>query len=82
MNRTVAIVITLVTVLCCACPGFGLCLFSVLGLAGVPVTTTLNGSSNTAPMPTGVGIAMICGSLILILIPVAVGFFTLRKAKA
>ncbi|MEI6291304.1 MAG: hypothetical protein WCP19_12805 [Chloroflexota bacterium] len=79
MSRTVAIILTIVSVLCCACPGFGLCIAGVMGLAGVPFTTTLNDSSTTAPISTQMAVGFICLSVILIIIPVAVGFFTLRK---
>ena len=75
MNRTVAIVITVITSCCCSFLAIFLCLFSTIGLATGKVD--LNGVPTD--MPQGLGIAMICLSLILIIIPVAVGFFTLRK---
>jgi hypothetical protein len=45
----------------------------------MPFTTELNGVSNSGTMPAGAGIAMLCFSLILIIIPIAVGYFTMRK---
>ncbi len=81
-NRTVGIVATVVTVLCCACPGFGICLAGVMGLAGVPFTTTIGDQTSTEPLSAQVAIGLICVSLFLILIPVAVGFFTLRQKPA
>lgn len=82
MNRTIGIVLTIVTVLCCACPGFGLCIFGGLIAAGQPITTTLNGVENSQTFPAGIGIALICLAVILAVIPFAVGFFTLRKKPA
>jgi TRAP-type C4-dicarboxylate transport system permease small subunit len=82
MNRTTAIILTIVTVLCCACPGFGLCIFGLIAATGTPVTTTLNDVSTSQPLPIGAAIAMICVSIILIAIPIAVGFFTLRNKPA
>lgn len=82
MNRTVAIILTIVSVLCCACPGFGLCIAGIMGLAGVPFTTTLNDTSTTAPISTQMAVGLICLSVILIIIPIVVGFFTLRKKPA
>lgn len=79
MNRTTGIILTVVTVLCCACPGFGMCLTGVMGIAGVPFTTTINGESTTEPMAAPVAIGLMCLSVILIVIPIAVGFFTLRN---
>lgn len=57
-----------------------MCIFGAITATGnMPYTTELNGVSSSGTMPTGAGIAMLCFSLILILIPIAVGFFTLRK---
>ena len=81
-NRTVGIVITVITVLCCACPGFGLCIAGIMGMAGVPFTTTLGNQSSTAPIGTPMAVGLICLSVILIVIPIAVGFFTLRNKPA
>jgi hypothetical protein len=81
-RRTVGIIATVITVLCCACPGFGLCVAGVMGLAGVPFTTTIGDQTSTEPLSTQMAIMLICVSLFLILIPIAVGFFTLRKKPA
>jgi hypothetical protein len=82
MNRTVGIVLTIITVLCCACPGLAFCFAGAAVAAGVPVTTTLGGVSSSQSYPPMYGIALICLSVILILIPIAVGFFTLRNKPA
>jgi hypothetical protein len=82
MNRTVGIVLTVVTVLCCACPGFGFCIAGVMGLAGVPFTTTIGDTSTTEPITTQMALGLICGSLILIVIPIVVAFFAFRKKPA
>ena len=78
MSRTVAIVITVVTSCCCGFLAIFLCMFSTIGLINGSVD--LNGVPTD--MPQGLGIAMICLSVILIIIPIAVGFFTLRKKPA
>ncbi len=82
MSRTIAIVLTVVSVLCCACPGFGFCIAGVMGLAGVPFTTTIGDQTSVEPLSTPVAASLLCGALILILIPVAVGFFSFRASKA
>lgn len=82
MNRTTAIVLTVASVLLCGCPGIFLCIFGAAGIAGVPVTTTLGDQTNTAPMAITTGIGLLCAAVVLILIPVAVAFFTLRKKPA
>ncbi len=80
-NRKVGIIVTIVAIVLCGCPG----LFSVLwGLIASIVSFVPNadinigGSSDpTTALMTGLGAC--CGGLIFIAIPIAVGFFTLRK---
>ncbi len=80
-KRTVGIVATVVTVLLCGCPG----LFSVCwGLIAATVSfmpnadINIGGSSDpTTALLTGLGAC--CFGIIFIAIPIAVGFFTLRK---
>lgn len=81
-SRNTAIIATVAAVVLCGCPGLFLCIFGGLVAAGAPVTTQLNGVSNTSTLPASYGIGMLCLALILILIPVAVGFFTLRRKPA
>jgi hypothetical protein len=80
-NRTTAIILTVVSVLLCGCPGIGACIFGVLVVTGMPFTTTLNGYSSTQPLPIWYGIGGLCGAVILVVIPVVVGVLTLRKKK-
>jgi hypothetical protein len=79
-NKNTGMIATIAAVVLCGCPGLFLCIFGAVTATGnMPYTTELNGVSSSGTMPAGAGIAMLCFSLILILIPVAVGFFTLRK---
>ena len=80
--RTKGMIATIAAVILCGCPGLILCIFGGLVAAGAPVNTELNGVSNTSTLPVGVGVAMLCLAVIFILIPVAVGFFTLRRKAA
>lgn len=82
MNRTTAIVLTAASALLCGCPGLFACVFGALVAAGAPINTTLNGVTDTTTLPASYGVGLLCVALILILIPVAVGFFTLRKKPA
>ncbi len=80
-KRTVAIIVTVIAVLLCGCPG----LFSVFWGGMMAVISVIPGaeidiagsSDPMAALATGLGAC--CGGLIFIAIPVAVGFFTLRK---
>jgi TRAP-type C4-dicarboxylate transport system permease small subunit len=82
-NRTVGIVITVVTALCCVCFAVMSCIWGGMIASGTPFNTSVNGvdtGQQTFPVPVGIG--LICLSIIFIIIPIAVGFFTLRKKPA
>jgi hypothetical protein len=84
MNRNTAMIATGATALLCGCPGLFSCFFGlIMALAGMVPGSEIDilGSSDPT-MAIGAGLGAICGGLILILIPVAVGFFTLRNAPA
>jgi hypothetical protein len=79
-NRNTGIIATIAAVVLCGCPGLFLCIFGAVTATGnMPYSTEVNGVSNSGMLPSTYGVVMLCLSLILILIPVAVGFFTLRK---
>ena len=79
-KKTGGLIATIAATLVCGLPGLCLCLFGAVTAAGVmPYTTELNGVSDSGTMPSASGFAMLCVALIFILIPVVVGFFTLRN---
>lgn len=79
-NKNTGIIATIAAVLLCGCPGLFLCIFGAVTATGnMPFTTELNGISNSGTLPSTVGFVMLCLSLVFILIPVGVGFYTLRK---
>jgi len=79
-KRQQGIIATIATALTCGCCGLFLCVFGAVSATGsMPYTTTVNGVESVGTIPVGAGLAMLCLSLIFIAIPVAVGFFTLRK---
>lgn len=78
-RRTMGIIATLVSIILCACPGLFLCAFSVFGIANVPFDYTVNGVPYRLTSPSWLGIILLCLAAILILIPILIGFFTLRS---
>jgi hypothetical protein len=79
-NRNTGIIATIASVVLCGCPGLFLCIFGAFTATGsMPYSTELNGLTNTGTMPPTSGYVMLCLAVILIIIPFAVGFFTLRK---
>ena len=71
-NKNTGIIATIAAVVLCGCPGLFLCLFGALTAAG-------QGTFNDQSLSPTVGVALLCVALIFILVPVGVGFFTLRK---
>lgn len=78
-NRTLAIVITAVTALCCLCLALFSCIWGVLIATGQPTTTTVDAVETVQTLPAPLGFALICLSIIFIIIPIVIGFLTLRK---
>jgi hypothetical protein len=78
-NRNIAIIATVVTALVCGCASLFSGIWGFLIARGTPFQVTSNGTTTPQTFPPAIGFALLCLSLVLVLIPVAVGFFTLRK---
>lgn len=78
-NRPLAIAITAITALCCGCLALFACIWGAIIASGQPIETTVNGFTEYQTLPQPVGFALLCLSCLFILIPVGVGFFTLRQ---
>lgn len=96
MKRNVAIILTLVAVLLCGCPGLASCVISAYSMTTTPDkiieamqnagfdSAMISQMQQSANMTTSMWVARgfwACLALILIAIPVLVGIFTLRAAK-
>lgn len=80
-NKTKGIIATVAAVLLCGCPGLFLCFFgATTALAGMTPGADIDvfGSSDPTAALT-MGFVFLCLSVIFIAIPIAVGFFMLRK---
>jgi len=78
-NRTIGIVATVLTTLFCGCLGIISCAWGGIIVSGAPINVTSNGVTTPQVLPPAYGVGLLCVSALLILIPAAVGFFTLRK---
>lgn len=83
-NRTPAIIATVATALLCGCPGLFACLWGVIAAAAglVPGSNIDIGGSSDPTTALFTGLGTLCVGIILVAIPVAVGFFTLRRKAA
>ena len=78
-NRTLGIVMTALTAFICGCAGLFSCIWGALIATGTPIDVTSNGITTPQILSPTIGYALVCLSLLFLLVPVAVGFFTLRK---
>jgi hypothetical protein len=78
-NRTLAIVITAITALACGCASIFSCVWGFLIASGQPIDVTTNGVTTPQILSPTIGYALLCLTILMILVPAAVGFFTLRK---
>lgn len=78
-NRTLGIALTIITAFVCGCTSLFACVFGGLIATGTPFDVTSNGVTAPQTFPPTAGFVLLCLSLLLILVPVAVGFFALRK---
>ncbi|MBI5963922.1 MAG: hypothetical protein HY863_10640 [Chloroflexi bacterium] len=80
-TKTKGIVATIAAVVLCGCPGLFMCFFGAMStfVSFVPGADIDVGGSSDPAAATAMGIGALCVSLIFIAIPIAVGYFTLRK---
>ncbi len=79
--KTKGIIATIAAVVLCGCPGLFMCFFgstSILASQIPGADIDVMGSSDPASAMT-MGVVFLCLSFIFVLIPIAVGFFMLRK---
>ncbi len=75
-NKNTGMIATVATAVICGCCALFTC---VMGIGTITGNGTFQLGGSSGQTPPAYGYAMLCLSLIAILIPVAVGFFTLRK---
>jgi len=78
-KRTIGIVATVITALLCGCSSLFSCIWGFLIASGTPIDVTANGTTSPQTFSPTIGYTLLCLSLIMILVPVAVGFFSLRR---
>lgn len=82
MNRTTAIILTIVTALFCGLPGVGLMCFAALGLAGSNTPGFYQQNPGSTPQQTWLGAgAFVCVGILLLIIPLLVGIFSFKMSK-
>jgi len=82
MNRTVAIVLTVATVIACGLPSIVLMCLGALALVGtqIPEVMAQNPGSTTEEVVLG-AVMFLCVGAVLLIVPVLVGIFSFRLSK-
>lgn len=79
MNKNTGILVTVITSLLCGCSALISCVWGVLIASGQSIDVTSNGITTQQSISPTIGFILLCLSVFMILVPIAVGFFTLRK---
>lgn len=77
-KKKLGLIITIVTVLLCGCPGLCTMAFGAMMAMG---NNLENYGWEVTGNPTPVGIAFLCVSVIMIAIPVAAGIYTFTQSR-
>ncbi len=80
-KRTVGIVATTLTAFLCGCVSIFSCVWGIIIVSGQPIDVTSNGVTTPQTLSPTIGYVLLCMTLLMIAVPVAVGFFTLRKKE-
>ncbi len=78
-NRTIGIIATVVSALICGCAAIFALVWGILIATNTPITLTSGGQQTVQTYPPTIGFVLLCLSALMILVPVGVGFFSLRK---
>jgi hypothetical protein len=82
MNRTTAIILTVVTAVLCGLPGLGLICFGALAaIAGQSPEVMRNVEGTAQDLYLGVAI-FVCGGLLMLVVPLVVGYISFQMSKS
>jgi len=78
-KRTIGIIATTLSAFLCWCASIFSCVWGFIIVSGQPINVTSNGVSTPQTLSPTIGYVLLCVTVLMIAVPVAVGFFTLRK---
>jgi tellurite resistance protein TehA-like permease len=76
LNRETAILLTAASAILCACPGLVMCSSSL-----IVMLASTEAPNSDAAIVQGLSSGVLCIGVLLVLIPAAVGYFTLRPSR-
>ena len=78
-KRTIGIIATVISALVCGCAAIFACVWGIIIATNTPINVTSNGQPSMQTLPTPAGYVLLCLSILFIFVPIAIGFFALRK---
>ena len=78
-KKTIGIIATVVTAFLCGCASIFSCVWGFIIVSGQPIDVTSSGITTPQTLSPTIGYVLLCLTVIMIAVPVAVGFFTFRK---
>jgi len=78
-KKTIGIIVTVVTAFLCGCASIFSCVWGLIIVSGQPIDLTSNGITTPQTLSPTIGYVLLCLTVIMVAVPVAVGFFTFRK---
>lgn len=82
MNRTTAVILTIISALLCGLPGLGLICFSALAVVGINTPGFYGQHPGSTPLQGWIGVGtFICFGIVLLIIPAVIGIFSFNMSK-
>lgn len=78
-RRTVGIIATVVSTFICGCASIFSGVWGVIIASGQPIDVTSNGITTPQIVSPTIGYVLLCLTILMLAVPVGVGFFTLRR---
>jgi hypothetical protein len=78
-KRTIGVIATVVTAFACGCASIISCAWGFIIVSGQPINITSNGITTPQTLSPTIGYVLLCLTVLMILVPVGVGFFTFRR---
>ena len=80
-KRTIGIIATTISAFMCGCVSIFSCVWGFIIVSGQPIDVTSNGVTTPQTLSPTIGYVLLCLTVFMMAVPVAVGFFTLRNKK-
>jgi len=80
-RRTIGIIATVVSALMCGCVSIVSCAWGFLIVSGQPIDVTSNGVTTPQTLSPTIGYVLLCLTVLMMAVPVAIGFFTFRSKE-